>query len=70
MPKIKPQAIPSGAMMGYKWPYIISLGAIDGEGLNPLNYLTKTYIRPLMVGFRGYNIRPMCYSAMVSMGML
>ena len=42
MPKIKPQAILSGAMIGYKGPYIISFGAIDGEGLNPLNCLTNT----------------------------
>ena len=48
MPKIKPQAILSGAMIGYKvGPYIISFGAINGEGLNPLNYLTNTLYKAI-----------------------
>ena len=47
MPKIKPQAIPSGAMIGYMWPYIISIGAINGEGLNPLNCLTNTIYKAI-----------------------
>lgn len=47
MPKIKPQAILSGAIVGFMGPYIISLGAINGEGLNPLNYLTNTLYKAI-----------------------